>query len=84
MRCTYLQHGFLEESCVLSLAHFESDAKHSSEENCLVTATVCGMLQVPLPLADTVMGHLKEAVARGRGKQDWGVIAAVVREDSGQ
>ena len=31
-------------------------------------------------MAHIVMGHLQEAVARGRGHQDWGVIAAMVRE----
>lgn len=44
--------------------------------------TGCPRLQVPLPMAHIVMGHLQEAVARGRGHQDWGVIAAMVREDA--
>lgn len=38
---------------------------------------------VPLPLADIVMSHEKEAEQQGKGALDWGCIADVLREKAG-
>ena len=39
--------------------------------------------RVPLPLASLLHDHLLEAIARGRGAQDWAALAAVAREAAG-
>ena len=38
---------------------------------------------VPLPLADVIIGHEKEAESQGRGADDWGCIADVLRSKAG-
>jgi 3-hydroxyisobutyrate dehydrogenase-like beta-hydroxyacid dehydrogenase len=40
-------------------------------------------VNVPLPLADVAHGHLRAALARGRGDLDWGALITVVRELAG-
>ena len=37
----------------------------------------------PLPLADIAHGHLRAALAKGRGDLDWGALITVVRELAG-
>jgi 3-hydroxyisobutyrate dehydrogenase-like beta-hydroxyacid dehydrogenase len=37
----------------------------------------------PLPLADIAHGHLRAALAKGRGELDWGALITVVRELAG-
>ena len=38
---------------------------------------------VPLPLADVIMSHEREAEQQGKGALDWGCIADVLREMAG-
>ncbi len=38
---------------------------------------------VPLPLADVIMSHEKEAERQGKGALDWGCIADILREKAG-
>lgn len=38
---------------------------------------------VPLPLADIIMSHEREAERQGNGNKDWGCIADVIREKAG-
>jgi 3-hydroxyisobutyrate dehydrogenase-like beta-hydroxyacid dehydrogenase len=40
-------------------------------------------LRAPLPLASLVRDHMLEAVAKGRGQQDWSALAAVAQEAAG-
>ncbi len=40
-------------------------------------------VEAPLPLADIAHGHLRAALARGRGELDWGALITVVREMAG-
>jgi 3-hydroxyisobutyrate dehydrogenase-like beta-hydroxyacid dehydrogenase len=40
-------------------------------------------LRAPLPLASLLHDHLLEAVARGRGQQDWSALAALAQEAAG-
>lgn len=35
---------------------------------------------VPLPLADIIMSHEREAERQGNGNKDWGCIADVIRD----
>lgn len=39
--------------------------------------------RVPLPLADVIMSHEKEAERQGKGALDWGCIADILREKAG-
>lgn len=38
---------------------------------------------VPLPLADIIMSHEREAEQQGNGNKDWGCIADVIRDKAG-
>ena len=38
---------------------------------------------VPLPLADIIMSHEREAERQGNGNKDWGCIADVIRDKAG-
>ena len=38
---------------------------------------------VPLPLADIIMSHEREAEKQGNGEKDWGCIADVIRSRAG-
>jgi 3-hydroxyisobutyrate dehydrogenase-like beta-hydroxyacid dehydrogenase len=40
-------------------------------------------VSAPLPLADLAHGHLRAALAKGRGDLDWGALITVVRELAG-
>ena len=40
-------------------------------------------LHAPLPLASLVHDHMLEAIAKGRGHQDWSALAAVAQEAAG-
>ena len=40
-------------------------------------------VNAPLPLADVAHGHLRAALAKGRGDLDWGALITVVRELAG-
>ena len=40
-------------------------------------------VNAPLPLADVAHGHLRAALAKGRGDWDWGALITVVRELAG-
>jgi 3-hydroxyisobutyrate dehydrogenase-like beta-hydroxyacid dehydrogenase len=40
-------------------------------------------VEAPLPLADIAHGHLRAALAKGRGELDWGALITVVRELAG-
>jgi 3-hydroxyisobutyrate dehydrogenase-like beta-hydroxyacid dehydrogenase len=40
-------------------------------------------LRAPLPLASLVHDHMIEAIARGRGHQDWSALAAMAQEAAG-
>lgn len=40
-------------------------------------------VSAPLPLADIAHGHLRAALAQGRGELDWGALITVVRELAG-
>lgn len=66
-------------SCDIQLVNMIS-IQHECSDSVALSKAAIPYLQVPLPMAHIVMGHLQEAVARGRGHQDWGVIAAMVRE----
>ena len=39
--------------------------------------------RVPLPLADIIIKHEKEAESQGRGADDWGCISDILRSKAG-
>jgi 3-hydroxyisobutyrate dehydrogenase-like beta-hydroxyacid dehydrogenase len=45
--------------------------------------TLADQVHAPLPLADLAHGHLRAALAKGRGDLDWGALITVVRELAG-
>jgi 3-hydroxyisobutyrate dehydrogenase-like beta-hydroxyacid dehydrogenase len=40
-------------------------------------------MRVPLPLASLVHDHMVEALAHGRGRQDWSALGAMAQEAAG-
>ena len=40
-------------------------------------------LRAPMPQASLVHDHMLEAIAKGRGRQDWSALAALVQESAG-
>lgn len=71
-----------------------ADIPHSMVQSCLWSAAGgikdLGLMQrlaqessVPLPLADIIMSHEKEAERQGKGALDWGCIADILRDKAG-
>lgn len=76
--------------CILhhALFFFSSSSKHDAE--CTGGCKDLGLMQrlakesnVPLPLADIIMSHEREAEQQGNGDKDWGCIADVIRDKAG-
>ena len=75
-------HPAEQASCFF--ANFDSSCEHAGGcKDIDLMQRLAKESNVPLPLADIIMSHEREAEQQGNGDKDWGCIADIIRNKAG-